>query len=271
MSWDVESAREAFERDGVVFIPQALSPAALEQARKAYEWSLANPGPLASKIPQRTDALFYQDLYNPGCMDAYRGMLRASPVPTLCTDLWGTPECWFMYEQVFLKEGGESRRTPWHQDASYLSVGGKDLAVAWITFDPLSKDDSLEFIPGSHKGPLYDGSRFDVDDDTAPIFAGGEMPRLPDIEKSRRDYEIVSWPIQPGDLVIFHTHTLHGGAPTHVGARRRTLTLRFFGRECIYERRGRPVGPNVPGLHKRLKHGDAFRDDWFMDLSQRAA
>jgi ectoine hydroxylase-related dioxygenase (phytanoyl-CoA dioxygenase family) len=74
-----------------------------------------------------------------------------------------------MYEQVFLKEGGETRRTPWHQDASYLPVGGADTAVAWITFDPISKEDSLEFVKGSHKDVLYNTSRFELGDDTAPI------------------------------------------------------------------------------------------------------
>ena len=268
MTNDIVAAREAYRRDGAVRLRGVLNADQLAAALAAYEWSLAHPGPLHSKISQRTDALFYQDLANLDCLAAYRPMLETSPLPSLISQIWGTPECWFMYEQVFLKEGGESRRTPWHQDSSYLNVGGDDLAVAWITFDAQSTEDSLEFVLGSHKGPLYDGSRFDPNDDTAPIYSDGQLPRLPDIEGQRGNFRIVSWAVAPGDVVLFHPKTLHGGAPTHAGTRRRTLTLRFFGRNAVYEARPRPAGPPAPGLHA-LKPGEPFRNDWFLKLLPR--
>ncbi|HUO88865.1 MAG TPA: phytanoyl-CoA dioxygenase family protein, partial [Rhizomicrobium sp.] len=140
---DVDALRTAYRDDGVVLLRGALDKRALADALAAYDWSLANPGPGASRIRQHGDALFYQDLYNPGCTEAYRPMLEASPLTGIIAGIWGTPDVWFMYEQVFLKEGGESRRTPWHQDSSYLAVDGEDLAVAWITFDAVSAADSL--------------------------------------------------------------------------------------------------------------------------------
>jgi ectoine hydroxylase-related dioxygenase (phytanoyl-CoA dioxygenase family) len=265
-AFDLHRVRETYERDGVVFLPRALAPKDVAAALKSYEWSLDHPGPGASKIPQKTTSLFYQDLCNLDCLPAYREMLLSSPLPKLIADIWGTADVWFMYEQVFLKEGGESRRTPWHQDASYLAVGGDDLAVAWITFDAQSKEDSLEFVKGSHKGLLYDGSRFDIDDETLPIYPGDQLPRLPDIEAHRGDFDIVSFAVEPGDVVLFHPKTLHGGAPTHPGTRRRTLTLRFFGEKAFYETRPIPAGPRMPGLHDALKPGDAFRNDGFLKL-----
>jgi ectoine hydroxylase-related dioxygenase (phytanoyl-CoA dioxygenase family) len=267
---DLQAVRETYERDGVVFLPRALAPQDVAAALKSYEWSLDHPGPGASKIPQKTTSLFYQDLCNLDCIPAYREMLLSSPLPKLIADIWGTPDVWFMYEQVFLKEGGESRRTPWHQDASYLAVGGDDLAVAWITFDAQSKEDSLEFVKGSHKGLLYDGSRFDIDDETLPIYPGDQLPRLPDIEAHRGDFDIVSFAVEPGDVVLFHPKTLHGGAPTHPGTRRRTLTLRFFGEKAFYETRPLPAGPRMPGLHD-LKPGQPFRNDGFLKLLPSAA
>lgn len=268
MTYDIAQLRADYERDGVVFLPGFLDAKALAEAKAAYDWSMANPGPGASRIKQEDEgATFYQDLYNPGCRDAYAPMLLASPWGEFLGQLWGTPEVWFMYEQVFLKEGGESRRTPWHQDASYLAVGGHDLAVAWITFDQIAKEDSLEFIPGSHKGVLYNGSSFKLGDDTAPLKPGAAMPRLPDIEGTRDNYEIVSYAVTPGDVVLFHTHTLHGGAPTRPGGRRQTLTLRFFGRNSHYEVREGGAGPNVAGFHKNMKDGDPFRHPSFLQLA----
>ena len=263
---DIEHLRKAYRDDGVVLLRQVLDAAALADALAAYDWSLANPGPAASRIRQHGDALFYQDLYNPGCVAAYREMLEASPLPRLIADIWQTPDVWFMYEQVFLKEGGETRRTPWHQDSSYLAIAGDDLAVAWISFDALTAAQSLEFVRGSHKGVLYNGSRFELGDDTAPTHPGSPLPRLPDIEASRGDWDIVSWAVEPGDLIVFHPALLHGGAPTHSGGRRRTLTLRFFGTDAVYDTRPGSDGPRVSGFHQRLRQGDPFRDPAFLRL-----
>jgi len=270
MEIDWEMARETYQRDGVVRLPQVLDRRALDAALEAWKWSLANPAG-GGKVAQATDSTFYQDLYNPRVLDGYRDMLEVSPIPEICARLWGTEDVWFMYEQVFLKEGGETRRTPWHQDASYLPVGGLDTAVAWITFDPLTEDDSLEFIPGSHKGALYNGSSFELGDDTAPLYEDTEMPRLPDIEAAREKWKIVSWPVTPGDLIVFDFATMHGGAATHLGQRRRTLTLRFFGHRAVYAPKTfRSNLPNSEAWIRSMKPGDPFRGDTFLKLHPAA-
>ena len=266
MKLDWTAAAETLDRDGVVSLPGALDAQALAEAQAAWDWSLANPGPGATRFAQHSDAVFYNDLYNPNCLTGYRAMLETSPLPGLVARLWGSSHIWFMYEQVFLKEGGEARRTPWHQDSSYLAIGGPDIAVAWISFDPVTQADSLEFVRGSHKGVLYNGSRFELGDDTAPLHPEASAPRLPDIEADRAAWDIVSYAVEPGDVVLFHPAILHGGAPTHPGTRRRTLSLRFFGDRSYYDRREGPAGPRVSGLHQRLKPGDLFRDPSFLEL-----
>jgi hypothetical protein len=98
-------ARQAFERDGVVCLPGALDAEQLGDALAAWAWSLANPGPRASRIRQATEGTFFNDLFNPDCLTGYRDMLEASPLPAQVARLWGHGPVWFMYEQVFLKEG----------------------------------------------------------------------------------------------------------------------------------------------------------------------
>lgn len=264
---DLGELRRAFRADGVVHVPGLLDADGLALARAAFDWSLAHPGPGASRPFDGIEGSFYQDLCNPAAPthEVYRRVLHDTAMAPLMAALWDDPQVWFMYEQVFLKEGGDTRRTPWHQDLSYLTVAGDDLAVVWITFDPVAREDSLEFVRGSHRGPLYNTSRFDPDDETAPIFDG--LPRLPAIEADRAAYDIVSWAVAPGDAVVFHPAMLHGGAPTHPGGRRRTLTLRFFGRDAVYATRpGLGVAPRVEGLHD-LRPGAPFRSPAFPDLT----
>jgi ectoine hydroxylase-related dioxygenase (phytanoyl-CoA dioxygenase family) len=264
------SLKRQYEDDGVVLLEGALGPAALAEAEEAYDWSLANPGPGATRFAQASDSTFLNDLYNPRCLEGYTSMLRASPLPALIAGIWDADDVWFFYEQVFLKEGGETRRTPWHQDSSYLAIAGQHLAVAWISFDPVPRADALEFVRGSHKGRLYNGSRFELGDDTAPINANSSLPRLPEIEADRSSdenpWDIVGFETRPGDVVLFHPAMLHGGAPTHPGGRRRTLTLRFFGEDATYDRREGYAGPRISGFHERLRTGDPFRDPSFLKL-----
>jgi ectoine hydroxylase-related dioxygenase (phytanoyl-CoA dioxygenase family) len=262
----MQTARTALRRDGIVKVPGLLDAAALAAAQDAYDWSLAHPGRGASMIAQASEATFFNDLFNPDCLQRYRAMLETSPIPRLVSELWDGSPVWFFYEQVFLKEGGETRRTPWHQDSSYLAIAGAHLVVAWIAFDPVAEENALEFVRGSHLGPLYNGSRFELGDDTAPLHPQASLPRLPDIEADRGSFDIVSFPVEPGDVVLFHFATLHGGAATHAGGRRRTLSLRFFGEEAVYDPREGRAGPPTPGFHERMRPGEPFRDPAFPRL-----
>ena len=265
-----------YRDSGVVFLPNALTPEAMQLALQAYEWSLTHPGPGASQLPSKGDGEFYQDLANPAAFAAYAQLLQCAEIKSLVSAAWNKPDVWFMYEQVFKKSGGSTRRTPWHQDTPYLPVTGDDLAVMWISFDPVSQSQALEFVPGSHRGLLYDGSSFDPADDTAPLYGDGSLPRLPDIEAARDQWSVVSWATEPGDVVLFHPAMLHGGGDTGPGQQRRTLSLRFFGQDArVAQRPGRrPVETdNLEGNHvhpltrmRAAQEGASFRDPAFPKL-----
>jgi ectoine hydroxylase-related dioxygenase (phytanoyl-CoA dioxygenase family) len=265
-----DSVRADFARDGVVCVRGLLGAPQLDALRTAYEWSLAHPSPSANLYDG--EGRFYQDLANRQAQPVYRDVVHSTPATEAVSALWGSRDVWFMYEQVFLKEGGETRRTPWHQDSSYLPVDGEQIAVVWICFDPVPRESSLEFVPGSHHGPMYDGSAFDPADDTAPIYGDGSLPRLPNIEANRSAWEIVSYDVAPGDAVVFHPGVLHGGAATRKDVRRRTLSLRYFGPDAHYATRPFLTDKEVPEskatsvfqlLSGRLKPGDAFRHPEF--------
>ena len=277
--------RDTYRRDGVIHLPQALDAKTLAAALAAWTWSLEHPGPGASRLPANGDGTFYQDLANPAALHQYRSLVQNTVLADLVTDLFGQPDAHFMYEQVFLKDHGTTRRTPWHQDTPYLPVAGDDLAVLWITFEPVAAANALEFVRGSHRGVLYDGSRFDPADDTAPLYGTGEMPRLPDIEANRAAFDIVSWDIEPGDVLVFHPSILHGGGPTVPGTRRRTLSLRYFGADArVAERPGMKaveheaatrtaVRPDEHPLTRmrRRRPGEVFSDPAFVPMRARSA
>lgn len=258
-------------QDGVVILRGALTADEVARVQDVYDYGVAHPSPGAYTVYPETGATFYIDTFNAANWNEYVPAFRDTTVPDHVQRLWGSDDVWFFYEQLFLKEGGSMRRTPWHQDSSYLPVGGDHVAVCWITLDALEAEESLEFVRGSHRGPMFNTSAFDSTDDTRPILDDLDLPRLPDVEASRDEFDIVSWAVEPGDMVVFHANVLHGGAPTSPGRRRRTVSLRYFGDDAVYAPRqriatdpeGKRVATTLASAFGAMEAGEPFRSPLF--------
>jgi ectoine hydroxylase-related dioxygenase (phytanoyl-CoA dioxygenase family) len=252
----VDELRRIFAEDGVVCLRGALDDRGLAHAGSAYAWTLGNPGAAAGYVLAGKPGEFYQDHANPKSRPAYRALLRETALTDRIAEVIGSDGLWFLYEQIWLKEGGEALATPWHQDLAYIPVSGEHVVTAWISLDTVPQEFAQEFVRGSHRGPLYNPTAFDADDPKAAMYAEGIWPPLPDIERDRGQWPIVSWATVPGDVIVFHMGTLHGGAATRAGSRRRTISLLFFGDDAwCAERPETGVAPT-----DRLKREDGGRD-----------
>ena len=265
---------EEFEQDGVILLRNALSPGELQATLQAWQWSVDHPGPLASGLIPGTEQAF-QDLCNPAATMVYEPVLNETPLASIAHQLWRGSPVWFLYEQVFHKRAENVPRTPWHQDTSYWSINGSHLIAFWISFEAIPIASALEFVRGSHRKTLYNTSRFDPDDPTSPIFEvadshPGYLPRLPNIEAERHAHDILSFATEPGDVIAFHTSTLHGGGATDFRTpERRTLTLRFFGEDCRAVHSPGPPAPFGDDIGT-LAVGDAVRHPRFIKVIDAA-
>ncbi|MFE5583562.1 phytanoyl-CoA dioxygenase family protein [Kitasatospora sp. NPDC056531] len=158
---------------------------------------------------------------------------------------------------------GPLRPAPrWSALPAYLPWAGEHWGNAWITFQPLTKQYSLEVVRGSHQGVQYDGTTFaNPDDPTEPLFGDGSLPRLPDVEAERAldpdAYDVASWATEPGDVVVIHPRSLHSGPAVDAGCPdRHTLVLRFFGDDAVFRTlpdvEGHPLRPQ----RRPLRRGD---------------
>lgn len=168
---------DQFAQNGVVLLPGALEDGALDQCMQAWQWSFDHPGPLASGLLPGSDHA-WQDLCHPDALSHYATLVAESPLADYAKALWGSQFVWFLYEPVFRKSAGLAGRTPWHQDTSYLALGGDHLIAFWIPFEPLPAEASLEFVRGSHLGTLYNTTRFNPNDETLPITSSDTVPNL---------------------------------------------------------------------------------------------
>jgi len=178
---DWGAAARALDEDGVVHLPGALTAEGLNLVEAAVDRALANPTDHGRRFYPDEAATFFEDTGH-----RMLEVVREAGVAATIEALWGSPDFWYLGEQLFLKEGGHARRTPWHQDTSYLRMLGSQLVACWISLDPLPKAHCLEFVRGSHRGTLYNGSSFAAHDDTAPLYKHSLLPRLPDIQAAQR-------------------------------------------------------------------------------------
>ncbi|MBA6058743.1 phytanoyl-CoA dioxygenase family protein [Pseudomonas juntendi] len=236
-----DSIRKAFHDDGAVLVKGLLNQEQLARCREAYDWSVEHHGPHATRMFAGTTQQSHVDNANPQAKQRLEALVDSLPLGSLFSQIWGSRNVWYFAEEVFLKAGGQGSRTLWHQDTSYLPWAGDHWGNAWISFESVPQRNALEIIRGSHRGPRYDGTTFtDPDDPTQPLHDNGVLPRLPDIEAERklnpRAYDILSWATEPGDVILLHPGSLHGGAPVDSDfPSRHTFVFRFFGDDATFK------------------------------------
>lgn len=234
---ELQISSAAYQRDGVVHLAGVLDDREMMIVEAAFARKLDHPGPLAQRLYPEAEGVFLNARGRSPDDPTVHALLTGTRIPELVARAFGSGPVWFHGEQIFFKDArGKAkpvRRTPWHQDASYDPFLGSKIAIVWINLDPVPAESALEFIRGSNRGPLYNAPTFTGDDDTAPFFPASDRPRLPDIQADRGHWDILGWPAERGDVLIFHSQTLHGGGATLAGTRRRSLTLRFVGDDVV--------------------------------------
>ena len=230
-----DSFAERFQRDGALIVEGAFDDRQMDLIEAAYQGNLDNPSPLIQQLYADSGGTFIQSVEDSSEKPAFKKMFAETPVIEIARNVFGSGGVWYFHEQLFFKDGGTKpvRRTPWHQDTPYHEIGGTKIAVFWIPFQDIPEEAALEVVRGSHKSTLYNGSFFDPVDDTLPIYDEKYMPRLPDIEGDRSKWDIVTCSMKRGDVLIFHTSTLHGGGATPTGTIRRSLSLRMIGDDVV--------------------------------------
>jgi hypothetical protein len=257
-----------FQSDGVVLLRQILHPEWLMLLELGLARVLGDSGMIKHKFFAGTEGEFTETVRNFEVAPELQRLLYDSPIPDIMGRLMGSPQVWLYSDEFFIKDHGGCERTPWHQDTPYFPVAGEQLSSMWISLDPLAADECLEYVVGSHRQTMYDGFNPAKPEDPSSGFYGEGLPILPDIQSQRERWPIVSWEIQPGDVIVSHPGIIHGGGPTSLSGRRRAWAVRCYGEDVVYATRpsSRPTVPLTPGLSLHLSPGDKLRSPWYPQL-----
>jgi hypothetical protein len=271
-----EQMKRDFAHDGAIVVRRMFTPAQLTRLRECFDHGVANPSAMAGKVYPGTENEHFNEYGNPENLEVYLGAITELGLGEFAAAMFGSGNVWFLGEELFIKSGGKAGRSPWHQDTAYLPATGPHLLNIWISFESIPRQNALEIVRGSHLGTQYDGTSYDDPTDvTRPIWGSDTFPRLPDIEADRAQdpasWDILSWDIEPGDALVFHSGTLHGGAPLGPDCpNRHTLVLRFFGDQLFY----RPFPTTEPNFvhdlrefdDRSLTEGEPFRSPYFAQV-----
>ncbi len=248
-----------FQADGVVVVRDVLDRNWLRRLAEAVEENMAHPGPYGKNHAEAGGA-YFGDYVNWNRIPDFLNIAQEGPLGKLAADLMGASQVRLFHEHVLVKEPGNVSATPWHQDMPYYCVDGPRTVSLWVPLDTVGQAESLNFLKGSHRDKkTYMPRRFKtlepLEGDTTEYEAFPEIDAHSDA--------VVSFAVNPGDVLAFDFHTLHDAPANPTDTRRRAVSFRFIGEGARYVARPHEVSPPFPDMGLKLKMNDPLPEDWF--------
>ena len=183
--------------------------------------------PLFELDTHEDDGMF---LYKVGDWRNHRGIRNVafdSALPETVAALLNSDTLHWWEDSTFVKKPHTRLKTPFHQDLSYFQIDGDQSVIAWMPLDPANLENGVtRYVRGSHKWDKIFAPNMFLSQTT---FPGAEDPKCPDIEGNEDHYDIVSFDVEPGDVIIHHVRTVHGAGGNTTDLPRRAISYRYTG------------------------------------------
>ena len=191
--------------------------------------------------------IFYAGSNRPDIHSKFLEICKLTPLLDIVDQLIGR-DIIVWGSRIFSKAPQTGRATPWHQDGEYWPIRPLATATVWIAIDESNEHNGcLKILTGSNRAKTLlphqslSGKGAALDKEIKPALI-----------KSK---DVVSVPLQPGQMVIFDVFTAHGASPNLSNQRRAGFAIRYMPGTSIFDR--------------NMKVGSG-QDDVQTDLSQRA-
>ena len=197
--------RAAFDRDGFVVLRRLFTPAEMEVVAAC----LAEDDALRARaygVDDGSGGMTEIALWNDAGDDPLGALARGERLVRAAEALLGG-EVYHYHSKITSKRPGAGGTWVWHQDYGYWYKNGclfPDLLTAAVPLDAMSRENGcLEVLAGSHRmGRLEHG------------FVGGQTGADPvRVAAALERLERVAFEGEPGDVMLFHSNTLHTSAP----------------------------------------------------------
>jgi phytanoyl-CoA hydroxylase len=216
--------RAAYDRDGVIVVPDVFSAAEIEELCAVTDGFVAR----AAAVGANDEIYDLEDTHSaaeprvrrlkaPHLIDpAYFRASRNDKVVAILKDLWGSVR--FDTGKLNMKSAGFGAPVEWHQDWAFYPHTNDDLAAVGIMLDDVDLENGpMLVVPGSHKGPVWEHHGPDgrfcgaIDPAHLDLDLSGALPCLG----------------KAGSITVHHVRAVHGSATNFSGKERRFLLYQY--------------------------------------------
>lgn len=268
---------QRYQADGAVCLRQAFDPHWVSVVTAGVERNIAEPSAYAGtlKADENDQGGFFDDYCNWTRIPEYNQFVYESPAAEIVARLMKSDTVVFYHEHLLVKWPGTHKKTPWHHDQPYYPVDGYQNCSLWIPLDPVRKETCVRFVRGSHNwGRWFVPRKFAseqnyalLDASATPTIRGITLEDVPPISERPNDYEILTWDMEPGDVIAFHMLALHGAEGNQsLTMPRRALATRWLGDDARFAERPWEISPTTTG---GLKPGDPMACEMFPQVWPR--
>ena len=241
MMLDIDAIAADYDRDGAAVIRGAIDKNWVRRMQDAVDRVIAEPGSAAVEYtPSGKSGRFIGDFFV-WMRDAdFAALAMDSPLPMLAAQIMKAPEVRLFYDQLLVKEPQTSERTPWHQDLPYWPLRGGDILSMWVALDTVTEaTGAVCYARGSHRRKtLFAPKAFGKDSGFGALYARMGLPPFPDDTAVEQEYDMISWDVEPGDVIIHHPLVFHSaGGNSSTSLRRRAVSIRYMGDDAVYDDR----------------------------------
>ena len=253
------SVVESYQRDGAAVLRGVLSDEWLDTLAEGVEYNRTNPSKWAHWYSDEKDAVgFWTDYVTWPEVEPYQRAVYGSGLAEAAGELMQSDTVRFFHEHVLVKEPGTAERTPWHHDQPYYCLDGDQTVSFWIALDSVPADSGMRFVAGSHRwGRSFVPRDFLSHEPYAPEDYGYE--HVPDLDAEIDEHDIISFAVEPGDVIAFHFRVLHDAPGNTLATRRRAVSFRWVGDDATFGQRPWQVSP--PYEPEGLVVGEPLGDD----------
>jgi ectoine hydroxylase-related dioxygenase (phytanoyl-CoA dioxygenase family) len=244
---DFEQLARTYALDGVVWVRKVLDREWIDRLAGAIERIKAAPGPLHQRLRPEDAGEYFSEKFMWTFDPDFRALAFESPLAGIAGRILRARKVNLFHDQILVKEPYTTAPTPWHQDMNYFPIRGRQACSLWTPLDPVTGESgALEFVRGSHRWhdkPMQRDDLFASRDNAPAASAHADAvddlaaEAQPDIDGERERYDILSWDMEPGDVVMFDVLMLHGGRGNTTARRRRAISLRLTGDGVTFVRK----------------------------------
>jgi len=220
-----DEQRAAYEQQGWLAVPGLVDDAWLDRLRAVTAEFVEQSRTLTESnllfdldTGHSSDEPRLRRLSSPTDLHAtYWEFASTSVIVDVVADLIG-PDVKFHHSKLNFKAARGGEEVKWHQDIQFWPHTNYDLLTVGVFLEDVEPGmGEVGFVPGSHKGPLYD--LYDGD-----LWVGA----LAEADVARAAVDRAEYPTGPaGTITVHNCRTVHGSAPNRTD-RARPLLLQTY-------------------------------------------